>query len=91
VANDETVSDQLLPEIKTCIPRQHSRPGGIGPKSRLSLDLASRIRIQRGPLSGMEGVLQEVKYGGRLVVKIVWLGSATKLELDASWVDIITG
>ncbi len=44
------------------------------------------VAIERGPLRGVEGVLQEIKKGFRLVVSVNLLQRSVYAEVDRSWV-----
>lgn len=44
------------------------------------------VVIERGPLAGAEGILQEVKKSFRLVVSIHLLQRSVSVELDRSWI-----
>jgi transcription antitermination factor NusG len=48
--------------------------------------VGQRLRIDFGPLKGVEGVALEVKNRRRLVVSVSLLQRAVAVELDASWV-----
>lgn len=43
------------------------------------------VRIEQGPLEGVEGVLVELKKGSRLVVSVSLLNRAVAVEVDAEW------
>ena len=44
------------------------------------------VLIERGPLTGVEGILQEIKKAYRLVVSINLLQRSVSVELDRSWI-----
>ena len=44
------------------------------------------VVIERGPLRGVEGVLQEVKKGFRLVVSVNLLQRSVCAEVDRNWI-----
>jgi transcription antitermination factor NusG len=46
-----------------------------------------RIRIQVGPLRGVEGIVLAVKNGLRLLVSVTLLQRSVTVELDLAWVD----
>ena len=50
------------------------------------LRTGQRVLIERGPLSGIEGILVEVKTGYRLVVSITLLQRSVAAEIDRDWV-----
>jgi len=50
------------------------------------LELGQTVRIERGPLAGMEGILAEVKGHCRLVVSINLLKRSISAEVERDWV-----
>lgn len=50
------------------------------------LEVGQRVLIERGPLAGVEGILQDVKGKFRLVVSISLLHRAVSAEVDRTWV-----
>lgn len=56
----------------------------VGPWPFLSV--GQSVRIERGPLTGVEGILKEVKKAFRLVVSIHLLQRSVSVELDRSWI-----
>jgi transcription antitermination factor NusG len=50
------------------------------------LEVGQRVLIERGPLAGVEGILQHVKGRFRLVVAISLLHRAVSAEVDRTWV-----
>lgn len=59
---------------------------GIPPMAHVFLKIGQRVRIERGPLSGVEGILVADKGGFRLVVSITLLQRSVAAEVDAEWV-----
>jgi len=61
-------------------------------KARLSLEPCSffekggRVRITRGALSGIEGIVLEVGKSLRLVLSVTLLQRSVQLEIDSSWI-----
>lgn len=53
------------------------------------LQIGQRVRIKRGPLSGVEGHLVEFKSGYRLVVSVTLLQRSVATEIDGSLVQPI--
>jgi transcription antitermination factor NusG len=49
--------------------------------------VGERVRIEAGPLSGLEGVLVAVKNHHRFVVSIPLLQRAVAVEIDADWIS----
>lgn len=50
------------------------------------LELGQMVLIERGPLAGVEGILEEVKGRCRLVVSIELLRRSVSAEVDRRWV-----
>lgn len=50
------------------------------------LERGHRVLIERGPLSGIEGILDEVKGRCRLVVSVNLLHRSVSAEVDREWV-----
>jgi len=59
---------------------------GIPPMAHVFLKIGQKVRIERGPLSGVEGILIADKGGFRLVVSISLLQRSVAAEVDAEWV-----
>lgn len=55
------------------------------------LQVGQKLRISKGPLSGVEGFLVEFKQSFRLVVSITILNRSVAAELDGAWVTPCTG
>jgi transcription antitermination factor NusG len=55
------------------------------------LRIGQKVTIQKGPLSGIEGILQEFKGGCRVVVSISLLQRSIAAELDGTWVRSDSG
>ena len=51
--------------------------------------IGEKVRIERGPLFGIEGVLLNVKGGHRLVLSVTLLQRSVALEIDGSWVTTV--
>ena len=54
------------------------------------LAAGQRVLIERGPLTGVEGILQEIKKVFRLVVSIHLLQRSVSVEVERSWVRPVT-
>jgi transcription antitermination factor NusG len=52
--------------------------------------VGQRLLIERGPLSGIEGILQEIKNSFRFIVSVNLLQRSVAAEVDASWVRPIS-
>jgi transcription antitermination factor NusG len=50
------------------------------------LRIGQRVRVHRGPLAGVEGILLQVKSGYRLVVSVTLLGRSVASEIDSAFV-----
>jgi len=50
------------------------------------LEVGQRLLIERGPLAGVEGILQDVKGKARLVVSISLLQRSISAEVDRTWI-----
>jgi transcription antitermination factor NusG len=48
--------------------------------------VGQRLLIERGPLTGVEGILQEIKNSYRFIVSVNLLQRSVAAEVDASWV-----
>ena len=53
------------------------------------LHVGRRVLIKRGPLAGVEGILEEIGKGFRIVVSISLLQRSVTAEIDANWVTTI--
>ncbi len=50
------------------------------------LQVGQPVLIERGPLTGVEGIIQEVKKTFRLVVSIPMLQRSVSAEIDRTWI-----
>jgi len=50
------------------------------------LEVGQLVVLERGPLAGLEGILEEVKGESRLVVSIQLLQRSVSTEIDRNWV-----
>lgn len=55
------------------------------------LHVGQKVRISKGPLTGVEGFLVEFKHNFRLVVSIAILNRSVAAELDGAWVTPAPG
>ena len=53
------------------------------------LESGRRVRIDRGPLAGLEGVVVEVKKQFRIVVSVTLLQRSVSTEIDRDWISTI--
>ncbi len=51
------------------------------------LQLGDKVRIERGPLCGIEGILLGLKGRHRIVVSVTLLQRSVALEIDEAWVS----
>jgi transcription antitermination factor NusG len=57
-----------------------------------SIPVGARVRIEQGPLAGVEGVVVRAEDGKcRLVVSVELLQRSVAAEVDRSWVESIRG
>jgi len=54
------------------------------------LQLGQKVRIACGPLSGLEGILQNQKGNHRLVLSVSLLRRSVAVEVDSAWVSPIS-
>lgn len=50
------------------------------------LNVGDRVRMERGPLTGVEGILQEIKNDYRLIVSVHLLQRSVAAEVSLDWV-----
>lgn len=50
------------------------------------LQIGQKVRVQCGPLSGVEGILVYIKGARRLVLSVTLLQRSVALEVDGAWV-----
>ena len=55
------------------------------------LGVGQKIRIDRGPLAGVEGVVVGVKNGFRLVASVTLLQRSVSVEIDREWAFPVVG
>ena len=51
------------------------------------LEDGSRVRLQSGPLAGLEGLLVQATPGQRLVMGLSVLKQSVAVEIDANWIE----
>lgn len=51
------------------------------------LRIGQRVRVQDGPLAGVEGILVGSRRGRRLVVSVTLLRRSVAVEVDANWLS----
>ena len=58
---------------------------GLQAEPRSYLTIGERVRIEIGPLAGVEGILTAIKGTSRLVVSVTLLQRSVLVEIDESW------
>jgi DNA-binding CsgD family transcriptional regulator/transcription antitermination factor NusG len=53
------------------------------------LQVGERVRVERGPLSGIEGILMALKGRHRLILSVTLLQRSVAVEVDGAWVSAI--
>lgn len=86
VAFGETAAEMSREEIDA-IRRATQNRMAIEPHPFLTL--GDRVRVVRGPLAGVSGILQKQKDACRLVLSIELLGRSAAVEIDATIVERI--
>jgi transcription antitermination factor NusG len=79
------VPDQEIEHVRTMI------QSGLLVTPWPFLHVGQGVLIERGPLAGVEGILQEVKGRFRLVVSIPLLQRSVSTEIDRDWVRPLAG
>jgi transcription antitermination factor NusG len=59
---------------------------GLHAEPRSYLNLGEKVRIEVGPLAGVEGILIAAKGANRLVISVSLLQRSVSLEINESWV-----
>lgn len=59
---------------------------GLKAEPRSYLNIGERVRIEVGPLAGVEGILNSLKGTNRLIVSVGLLQRSVAVEIDESWV-----
>jgi transcription antitermination factor NusG len=54
---------------------------------RAFLHVGQKVRIRRGPLAGLEGVIEEFGKNCRIVVSVTLLQRSVSAEVDAEWLE----
>jgi transcription antitermination factor NusG len=79
VAIDETEIASIQAAVKSGLP---SQPWPY-------LRIGRRVRIDSGPLSGLEGILLDFKGAHRLVLSVTLLQRSVGVEIDGAWVTSV--
>jgi transcription antitermination factor NusG len=56
---------------------------------RAFLNVGQRVEIKRGPLTGLEGILERFEKECRIVVSVSLLQRSVSAEIDAEWVSAV--
>ena len=59
---------------------------GLQAEPRSYLNIGEKVRIEVGPLAGVEGILLALKGSNRLVVSVSLLQRSVSVEINESWV-----
>ena len=59
---------------------------GLQAEPRSYLNIGQKVRVELGPLAGVEGILTSLKGSRRLVVSVNLLQRSVSVEIDESWV-----
>jgi transcription antitermination factor NusG len=74
------VDDIEIFSLQSAIKAQRS----LEPRS--FVETGERVRVTRGALSGIEGIVLEVRKSLRFVLSITLLQRSVQLEVDPSWI-----
>jgi transcription antitermination factor NusG len=73
------VDESEISAIQTAI---HS---GLPAEPWKYLDVGQRVRVEEGPLAGVEGILSEARKQLRVIVSVTLLQRSVAVEIDRSW------
>lgn len=59
---------------------------GLQADPRPFLDVGQRVRVEDGPLTGLEGILVEVRKRSRIVLSVTLLRRSVAVEVEHEWV-----
>ena len=62
---------------------------GFGMSPHPFLQVGNRVRIDSGSLSGLEGFIEGVRPGGRLILNLTLLQRSVAVKIDRAWVKPI--
>ena len=66
--------------------RHSSRRTPFSPAPIAELRAGQRVSIESGPLRGLQGVVQRIEDGRRIVVSVSLAVNSVSVELDSNWV-----
>lgn len=76
----EPISDEEIAAVRLIVEKTlTARPWPF-------LHVGQKIRVHRGPLSGVEGFLVDFKSGYRVVVSVTLLQRSVSAEVDGAWI-----
>jgi len=76
------IDDAEITAIRTVV--QSGLPGRPWP----FLQVGHRVKVERGPLSGIEGILIAFRGRHRLVLSVTLLQRSVAVEVDGAWVNV---
>jgi len=53
------------------------------------LQSGKRVRVTAGPLTGLEGVVQEIKNSLKVIVSFEWMNRSVSISLDATEMEAL--
>jgi transcription antitermination factor NusG len=65
---------------------QHSVHSGLATEPWPQRDVGQLVRVDGGPLAGLQGLLIEVRSGHKLIVSVTLLKRSLAVEIDRGWV-----
>lgn len=74
------VEDSEIEALKTIV------LSGLRAEPRSYLNIGQKVRIELGPLAGVEGILTGLRGNSRIVVSVHLLQRSVSVEIDDSWV-----
>jgi transcription antitermination factor NusG len=74
------IDDEEIAAIRTAM------SSGLSAEPWPFLEAGQRVRLQEGPLAGMEGLLVEVRKRYRVVVSVTLLQRSVAVEIEREWV-----
>ena len=79
--NPAPVDDAEITNIQTAV------QSGLPRQPWPFLQVGQRVKVKRGPLQGLEGILLDFKGRQRLVLSVTLLQRSVAIEVDGAWVD----
>lgn len=59
---------------------------GLQAEPRSYLNIGAKVRIEIGPLAGLEGILQKIKGASQLIISVTLLQRSVSVAIEESWV-----